>query len=631
MGTYPAIVTPCPVCQRLASFTHPETNLIECTCGSVLQRLEQRELSTVPVSIVLHKRSGIQPGTKGKWEGRSFTVLGRIYCWFEESVFNYWTIVWNDDKIGWLAESYGLYFIMEPTKLDKSQDDKKPNRSKPGSLAELFSRNEFILNKKQVTLSWEAEGEVFLPFIQTRFTFFDYASPTGEQVTVVEGTGEHTAPFRVYPATFKSLSLEGLRQSYIPPKTFTCKQCQQPVSVLSYPLAQSCVCGNCGTPYSMQNGIDFKKDGSTLPVESMAIQTGSVGKLRGTEYSVVGYTEKEEVNAYHSQWREYTLFNEQEGFAFLSEYDGHWIYLKEAGEAPVVLHQNEKKVSFNGRDYAVFNSYTYKVVQAKGEFPYNIFDNQNTICKEYIDPPFIWIQERDKQEGIRWFSGSHISHHELRSAFPDAALKRAVGVGAVQPGSVSKRKLILATLVGLLAVFLAHFFTTTGNQSRQLFFNNYTFPDTVNAVSVVTGKYVFDKPKSNLKLVIFAPVQNSWFELGATLVNSETGKEYSLEKGVEYYRGVSDGESWSEGSNTENAYFTRIPAGTYFLQMQGTREAGFSGVRDFSVEAIYDVTNNRNLWFALLLFILWPLVKYLYSSYQENERWRNSPYAQFNE
>jgi hypothetical protein len=65
--------------------------------------------------------------------------------------------------------------------------------------------------------------------------------------------------------------------------------------------------------------------------------------------------------------------------------------------------------------------------------------------------------------------------------------------------------------------------------------------------------------------------------------------------------------------------------------MQGTREAGFSGVRDFSVEAIYDVTNNRNLWFALLLFILWPLVKYLYSSYQENERWRNSPYAQFNE
>lgn len=631
MSTYPAFVTPCPVCQRLASFTHPETNLIECTCGSVLQRKEQRELSTVPISIVLNKRSGIQPGTKGKWEGRSFTVLGRIYCWFEEAVFNYWTITWEDDSVGWLGESYGLYFVMEPTKVDKFLSVKELNRSTPGSLSALFQNNEFILNKKQVTLSWEAEGEVFLPFIETRYTFFEYASPNGDQITVFEGTGDHAIPFRVLPATFQSLSLEGFRESSIPPKTFPCKQCQQPVTVISYPLAQSCVCGNCGTPYSLQNGIDFKKDGHIRTVDSMAIQLGSIGYLQNTGYTVVGFTVKEEMNAYHSQWREYTLYNEKEGYAFLSEYDGHWIFLKEAANAPVLLNPNEKKLTFNNRQYAIFNSYNYKVEEAKGEFPYNIFDNQKTTCKEYIAPPFIWIQERDKQEGIRWFEGSHLSHWELRSAFPDAVLKRAVGVGAVQPGTVSKRKLILATLVGLLAVCLAHFLTTTGNQSRQLFFNNYTFPDTVNTISVVTGKYVFDKPKSNLKLVIFAPVQNSWFELGATLVNSETGKEYSLEKGVEYYHGVSEGESWSEGSNSENAYFTRVPAGTYFLQMQGTREAGYSGVRDFSVEALYDVTNNRNLWFALLLFILWPLVKYLYSSYQENERWRNSPYAQFNE
>lgn len=631
MGTYTAIVTPCPVCQRLASFTHPAPNLIDCTCGAVLQRKEQRELSTVAVSIVLNKRSGIQPGTKGKWEGRSFTVLGRIYCWFEEAVFNYWTITWEDDKIGWLGESYGLYFIMEPTKVDKYLSAKELNRSTPGSFLELFKKNEFILNKKQVTLSWEAEGEVFLPFIETRFTFFDYASPTGLQITVVEGAGNQAEAFQVYPASYKSLSLEGLRESSIPPKTFPCKHCQQPVTLISYPLAQSCVCGNCGTPHSLQNGIDFKKDGHIRTVDSMAIQTGTSGHLRDTAYTVVGFTVKEEMNAYHSQWREYTLYNEKEGFAFLSEYDGHWIFLKEAADAPVLLNPNEKKITVNGRQFALFNSYNYKVEEAKGEFPYNIFDNQKTTCKEYIAPPFIWIQERDKQEGIRWFEGSYLSHWELRSAFPDAILKRAVGVGAVQPGSIQKRKLILATLIGLLAVLLTHYITSAGNQSRQLFFNNYTFPDTVNTISVVTGKYVLEKPKSNLKLIIFAPVSNSWFELGATLVNAETGKEYNLEKGVEYYHGVSEGEAWSEGSNTENTYFTRVPAGTYFLQMQGTREAGYSGVRDFSVEALYDVTSNRNLWFALLLFILWPLVKYLYSSYQENERWRNSPYAKYNE
>lgn len=631
MSTYSTFVTPCPVCQRMASFSHSGTNLIECTCGAVLQRKDKQELSTVPVSIVLNKRSGIQPGSKGKWNGRSFTVLGRIYCWFEEAVFNYWTIRWEDDTLGWLGESYGLYYIMETTKVDKYLSVSTLNRSMPGSQVELLDKNEFILNKKQVTFSWEAEGEVFLPFIYTRLTFFDYASPTGEQITIMVGGDDSASPFRVYPVIFDSLSLEGMRQVALPPKTFPCKQCQQPVTILSYPQAQSCVCGNCGTPYSLQNGIDFKKDGHVRTAGAMAIQLGDTGKLRGANYQVVGFTVKEEMNAYHSQWREYTLYNENEGFAFLSEYDGHWIFLKEAAAAPVVLNPNEKKIIVDGRRYDIFNSYNYKVEEAKGEFPNNIFDNQKTTCKEYIHPPFIWIQERDKQEGIRWFEGSHISHRELRNAFPEAILKYAVGVGAVQPGTVNKRKLIIATLIGALAVLLTHFFTTAGNQSKQLFFTNYTFPDTVNTMSVVTGKYVLDKPKSNLKLVIFAPVSNSWFELGATLVNSETGKEYNLEKGVEYYHGVSEGESWAEGSNTENAYFTRVPAGTYFLQMQGTREAGFSGVRDFSVEAIYDVPSNRNLWFALLLFILWPLVKYLYSSYREHERWRNSPNAQYNE
>ncbi len=29
-------------------------------------------------------------------------------------------------------------------------------------------------------------------------------------------------------------------------------------------------------------------------------------------------------NAYNFQWREYLLFNPYKGYAFLSEYNGHW-------------------------------------------------------------------------------------------------------------------------------------------------------------------------------------------------------------------------------------------------------------------------------------------------------------------
>lgn len=622
----------CPGCQKPVSFVNPHTQLLVCTqCGSVLARTSEQTVSARPLGTVLKKQSGIQPGTRGQWEGKRFTVLGCCRCWFEESVFNYWTIAWEDKSVGWLAESYGLYYIMEPVKPENYLNIGTLQRSSPGSLKELLPGNEFILDKKQVTLSWEAEGELFMPFHPSRFIVFDYSSPSGEQMTILVFSDEDLQSFKVYPADLDHLYLEDLRVTEPVSKTFPCKQCSQPVTLVTFPLAQSCACANCGTPFSFQNGADFKKEGTSLPVGSMALAIGTEGRLNGVNYKIVGYAAKEEKNQHHSQWREYTLFNEKQGFAFLSEYDGHWIFLREAAESPVILNVNEKKIIYEKRMYELFNSYTYKVVEAKGEFPYNLFDNEKTTCKEYISPPYIWIQERDKLEGIRWFKGEHLSPRALRGAFPEAILNYRTGVGAVQPGSIKRKQLYFAVVIGLLAVLFTHFLTSAGNKSEQLFFSNYTFPDSANTISAVTGKYVFDKRKSNLKLVIYSNVSNSWFELGATLVNANTGKEYNLEKGVEYYHGVSDGESWSEGSTTENAYFTRIPAGTYFLQLQGTREAGYSGVRDFTVEGIYDVTSNRNLWLSLLLFFIWPVAIYLYSMYQESERWRNSPYSNYHE
>lgn len=625
-------ITSYPGCQKPVSFVNPHTQLLVCTqCGSVLARISEQTVTARPLGTVLKKQSGIQPGTRGQWEGKRFTVLGCCRCWFEESVFNYWTIAWEDKSVGWLGESYGLYYIMEPIKPEKYLSIGTLQRSNPGSLMELLPGNEFILDKKQVTLSWEAEGELFMPFHPSRFTVFDYSSPSGEQMTIQVFSNEDLQSFKVFPTELDQLSLEELRVVEAVSKIFPCKQCSQPVTLVTFPLAQSCACANCGTPFSFQNGADFKKEGSSLPVGSMAFAIGNEGRLNGVNYKIVGYAAKEEKNLHHSQWREYTLYNEQEGFAFLSEYDGHWIFLREAAESPVILNVNEKKIIYEKGTFELFNSYTYKVVEAKGEFPYNLFDNEKTTCKEYISPPYIWIQERDKLEGIRWFKGEHLSPRELRGAFPEAILKYRTGVGAVQPGSIKRKQLYLAVFIGLLAVLFTHFITSAGNRSEQLFFSNYTFPDSTNTLSAVTGKYVFDKRKSNLKLVIYSNVSNSWFELGATLVNANTGKEYNLEKGVEYYHGVSDGESWSEGSTMENAFFTRIPAGTYFLQLQGTREAGYSGVRDFSVEGIYDVTSNRNLWFSLLLFFIWPVAIYLYSRYQESERWRNSPYSNYHE
>lgn len=624
-------LTSCPGCQKPVSFASPYTHLVVCTCGTVVERSAEGTFNEKPIGVLLHKHSFIQPGSAGEWESKKFTVLGRCFCWFDENVFNYWTIEWADKTIGWLGEGYGLFFIMQPVKAAKYISTASLDAYQTGSRYEIDINQELLLEKKQRTLSWEMEGEIFMPWQPSQLRFFDFAGTSGKRITIVDFKDNQAQYFEVTPVSFSALRMRQLREKEDTGRRFSCNKCNSEIQITAFPLTQSAACSSCGSTYSFQNGIDFKKDGSPLPASGLAIETGSTGDLNGITFRVVGFTEKEEKNSGHSRWREYTLYNEQEGFVYLSEYDGHWILLKETASCPVLFNQNEKEFTFDGTRFDLFNSYTYKIREAKGEFAFNIFDNENTMCREFIAPPFIWIQEKDKAEGIRWFKGQHISPADIRHAFKEAILPRRVGVGAIQPGSINRNKFILATLVGLALVLITHLLTTMNNKEQQLFFTNFKIPDSTNVVNAVTEKYVLDKRRSNLKLVVSANVMNAWFELDATLVNAVTGKEYNLQQGVEYYYGVSGGESWNEGSQNENAYFKRIPAGTYFLQLQGTADPGPGGVKDFYVEGIYDVTSNRNLWFALLLFSLWPAIAFFYSQYQEGERWRNSPYSKYHE
>ena len=205
------------------------------------------------------------------------------------------------------------------------------------------------------------------------------------------------------------------------------------------------------------------------------------------------------------------------------------------------------------------------------------------------------------------------------------------GIGAVQPtGFISLQKMIRATLIGILVLLFTHFFIGMTKQERVLFDSMISFPDSSFQVSMVTQKFVFDKWRSNVRFSIEAPVNNSWFELGATLVNAQTGKEYSVEKGVEYYYGYSGGESWTEGDRKEDAYLTKIPAGTYFLQLQGTAEGNpYNKLPHFSLVITYDVPNTRNILWAIFLLLLWPVGKYLLMNHNEKRRWSNSPYSMY--
>lgn len=111
-------------------------------------------------------------------------------------------------------------------------------------------------------------------------------------------------------------------------------------------------------------------------------------------------------------------------------------------------------------------------------------------------------------------------------------------------------------------------------------------------------------------------------------MNDKTGAEINFEKGVEYYHGFSDGESWEEGSKETELIISRVPKGRYHLNIFPS--FGIETVnRSYTISVVSDVPMWRNFIIVACLMALYPLIMWARNQIVERRRWfdnDNSPY-----
>ncbi|SFN48457.1 protein of unknown function [Chitinophaga sp. YR627] len=621
----------CPSCSRVVNFTSPHTTIKVCECGTVINRMGDGTLLPRPFRTIADKASVIAPGTTGQWNGKKFTVTGRFRIWTEETVFSYWTIIFQDETAAYLAEGYGMYAIYIPKESPTELTGDNIRAISVGKKKLMFGE-EYVLLRKDNAKLWEVEGELYMPECNTTFMTYDFSSSSGRIIHIIEYWPRVQPAFEVHHTDFTSLGLTNTRPYENSGKSFTCK-CGYNNHVATFPFAQSTICTGCGNWYVYRNQLEFAKvgQGNTMPAQP-AIKVGAKGIIKGIPYTVTGFMMKEERNTYQARWTEYALFNEKEGFAFLSVYDGHWIYLREQGKTPVPDTIGTDGFRYEGRDFDLYNDYSFKVICGKGEFPGNPFNDGHIKCWEFIAPPVMWAREQSPEEGIVWFRGTHIAAKDLKEAFKDAIdLPKQEGTGMLKPnGYINIKDMLKYSLVAILVLIVVHLATTSGSKQEVLIDKEIYFYDSSDIQTAVVGDVHLDKRSSNVMLTINAPVDNSWVEVEATLVNKKDGTEYSVSKGVEYYSGVSEGERWSEGSQDAKVYLNSIPRGDYTVQLSATREKISMPLRYYHVTAYYDVSNLHNLFICIGLLLIWPVFKYIFTYYSEKNRWSNSSYSRFN-
>ncbi|TYZ07612.1 DUF4178 domain-containing protein [Hymenobacter lutimineralis] len=428
------------------------------------------------------------------------------------------------------------------------------------------------------------------------------------------------------------------------PAHVPCPKCHHQVPYFDQENSTFFVCPACHAYFKAEDDnapVSLGKfEGNQKPV----LPLGAVGTLRGQQYRVLGWMLRKEKQAIY-QWHEYMLRHEETGIqAQLAMYEGHWMLVGPAGRDYKVSGRATSRgaqILDEDTSYDIYNSYSPVTLYAEGEFDWEIHEASKLTVTEYIAPPHMLVREKQGHQAAHWYRALHIEPSEVAEGFqvPNQRMPFRTGVGAIQPApaqnswpalrsfSLNMALLVIITQLALLfikpekQVLLQDF--STGRE---------TVPTGANAEAVAAGSnrvlvskaFEIEGPAA-LQFALTSSLANQWLEVPVTLVNERTGQRYEFTKSLEYYSGVEDGESWSEGSQDQDATLANIPTGRYHLTLYPVSENGQDLPLHLGVSQHTPLQSNAVV--LLLLLAVYPVIQYLRRHSHEHNRWANSNYG----
>lgn len=385
-------------------------------------------------------------------------------------------------------------------------------------------------------------------------------------------------------------------------------------------------CSSCHSVIS----YDVTKPGGAVvdkyeysPFMDGGLSVGDSGNLYGVDYVVTGLLVKRVAGTFY--WREYVLTGTNGLKVFLSETDGHWIFLTE-DKAKIDVSDVPKTVTYEGVTFSLYGNEKTKLVYAEGFFDYEL-PTKSQKMTEYINPPFMLSFEVEKGSNVL-FTGQHISASMVKRAFSAKKLPPKVGMGILQPGSITVRGTIMVFAITALLLIFCHVFIYKDKVQEQLL--GETIP-----LSLYSKKEYVSKPfeikgaTGTLKINLQADVDNSWAYIDVGLVNELTGAEEYAGKDIEYYHGYEGGESWSEGRNSANMYLCGVAPGKYHLTLTPQKDVQDGKTTVVNVDVSWNPPSKRNVIIPIIILGILALIFYWIARNREMKRWADSDYSPF--
>jgi hypothetical protein len=332
-------------------------------------------------------------------------------------------------------------------------------------------------------------------------------------------------------------------------------------------------------------------------------------------------------------WTEYLLYERQAGFRWLVHSDDHWSFVTPLRPGEVLdssdKHNIAKTVYYENRQYRLFQDATAKVTWVSGEFYWRVEQGEAADTVDYIAPPFGISKEitKGKSREVAYSHARYVPVPEMESVF-GVTLPRPRGIGPMQPFTgprLGRPYLMMVVLLLAMAIYLG-----ITRPNRQVYTKLF---DLQAEGSVDNASVVFSEPFQlsgdyNVAVDAAAALDNNWVYVVADLVDESAGMLQTFELPLEYYHGVDQGESWSEGKRSRRVYLPKPRKGTYVLRLESQWKEGTAAPRvDVSVRE--GVFRFSYLILALLGISILPFFAMIRRMSFESTRWADSAHSPF--
>nr|WKF60094.1 hypothetical protein HUO10_004606 [Paraburkholderia busanensis] len=438
--------TSCPQCGAPLEFRSAAAVMAVCgSCRSTLLKHGEAVERLGEMASVFEDYSPLQLGATGRYQTRTFTLLGRIQLRYDAGYWSEWYASFDDGTFGWLSDASGQYAVTTQRVPDASELAALPrfDSLSPGTPFE-FEGKRYLASDIRTAQCVGGEGE--LPFrvgegwqarvadfrYEDRFITLDYADADQQngQPTVYSGESVELADLACQGLRDEAQIRETAGRYRGELKAFGCPSCGAsldcPVGVADYVICGSC---HAGVDCSAEQATLFSKK-RTLETIETALPLGASATFDGAKYTVLGLMRCRTPDGEYS-WDEYLLHNLDRGFLWQVHSEGRWERVDVLNRWPMMSQRGQ--VLDDGKTYRESERYESEVIYVAGAFNWRVQVGDRTSITDFAWRDFKMTREESSNE-IVWSSAKPLSNSKVADRFGMPELKG----GAAKPSKQAK-------------------------------------------------------------------------------------------------------------------------------------------------------------------------------------------------